>query len=110
MPLVCLIYGRAGLRLRLSSFRFDKKLTSRLLHVGIPGGADILFIISCQLVFLSLVNRLGEAAAAAHGLAIRLESLGYLPGVAFQVAATTLCGQYLGMRDDARAARTVRVA
>jgi Na+-driven multidrug efflux pump len=43
-------------------------------------------------------------------LAIRLESLGYLPGVAFQVAATTLCGQYLGMRDHRRATRAVLVA
>jgi putative MATE family efflux protein len=110
VPLARLIVGRAGLRLRFRDLRFERKLTARLLHIGIPGGADILFIITGQLVFLSLVNRLGDAAAAAHGLAIRLESLGYLPGVAFQVAATTLCGQYLGMRDYRRATRTVLVA
>ncbi len=110
VPVARLVVGRAGLRLRLRDLRFDKKLTSRLLHVGIPGGADILFIVSSQLVFLSLINRLGDAAAAAHGLSIRLESLGYLPGVAFQVAATTLCGQYLGMHDYRRATRAVLVA
>jgi putative MATE family efflux protein len=110
VPTVRLIAGRAGLRLRLRSFRFDKEVTKRLLHVGIPGGTDILFIIICQLIFLSLVNKLGSAAAAAHGVAIRLESIGFLPGVGFQIAATTLCGQYLGMRDYRRATRTVLTA
>lgn len=110
VPLLRLIGGRSGLRLRWSGLRFDKTLTTRLLRVGIPGGADILFVISCQLLFLSLINRLGDEAAAAHGLAIRLESLGYLPGVAFQVAATTLCGQYLGMGNNRRATRAVVVA
>jgi len=110
VPLTRLILGRNGLQLRLSGLRFDKDLTRRLLNVGVPGGADILFIIACQLVFLSLVNILGNAAAAAHGLAIRLESIGYIPGVAFQVAATTLCGQYLGMRDYRRATHAVFVA
>jgi putative MATE family efflux protein len=110
VPTVRLMTGRAGLRLRLSELRFDRDLAKRLLHVGVPGGVDILFVITCQLAFLSIVNTLGNTAAAAHGLAIRLESLGYLPGIAFQVAATTLCGQYLGMRDYRRATRVVVVA
>ncbi len=33
---------------------------------------------------------------AAHGVALRMESLAYLPGYAFQVAAGTLVGQFLG--------------
>lgn len=110
VPVARLCMGSRGLQLRWQQFHFDAALARRLLHIGIPGGADILFIITCQLVFLSLINRLGDAATAAHGIAIRLESIGYLPGVAFQVAATTLCGQYLGMRDYARATRVVWMA
>lgn len=110
VPLARLMAGSAGLHLRFRDLRFDRNLTSRMLHVGIPGGTDILLVVSMQLVFLSLVNGLGNTAAAAHGVAIRLESLGYLPGVAFQVAATTLCGQYLGMRDYRRATRAVVAA
>jgi putative MATE family efflux protein len=110
VPFARLLWGNVGLRLNWNELRFDFPLIRRLLRIGIPGGADILFIVTCQLVFLSLVNHLGEAAAAAHGLAIRLESLGYLPGVALQVAATTLCGQYLGMGDYRRATRAVATA
>lgn len=112
VPTVRLLLGRAGLRLRLRrhDLRLDPAVARRLLRVGVPGGVDILFIISCQLLFLSVINLLGDAATAAHGVAIRLESLGYLPGLAFQVAATTLCGQYLGMQDFRRATRVVLVA
>jgi len=40
-------------------------------------------------------------------VAITIESLAFLPGSAFQVAAATLAGQYLGARDEARARRSV---
>jgi len=57
-----------------------------------------------------MINRLGELAAAAHGVAIRIESLAYLPGGAFQVAAATLAGQYLGAGDRHGARRSVLTA
>jgi putative MATE family efflux protein len=105
-----LIAGRAGLRLRWSLLRPDPNLMGRLLRIGLPGGADIFALIGCQMVFLAIINSLGVLAAAAHGVAIRVESLAYLPGAAFQVAAATLAGQYLGARDPRRAARSVVVA
>jgi Na+-driven multidrug efflux pump len=66
--------------------------------------------IFCQIWFLSIINRLGELPAAAHGVAIRIESLAYLPGSAFQVAAATLAGQALGAGDPRRAMHSVRTA
>ncbi len=56
--------------------------------------------------FLRLVNRLGDTAAAAHGIALRWEALGYLSGAAFGTAAMALVGQSLGARDPHRAARS----
>jgi putative MATE family efflux protein len=99
--------GRAGLRLRLPGFRPDGDLIRRLLRIGVPGGVDMTSIVLCHLWFLAIVNSLGVLPAAAHGLAIRIESLAFLPGTAFQVAAATLAGQYLGARDYGRAARGV---
>jgi Na+-driven multidrug efflux pump len=64
----------------------------------------------CQLWFLSLVNTLGNQAAAAHGIAIQWEALSYLAGGAFGTAAMTLVGQNLGARDPARATRSAAVA
>ncbi|NBX30060.1 MATE family efflux transporter, partial [bacterium] len=62
---------------------------------------------TCHLAFLGIVNRLGNVDAAAHSVAITIESLSFLPGSAFGVAAATLAGQYLGARDERRARRSV---
>jgi putative MATE family efflux protein len=90
--------------------RPDGELIRRLLRIGVPGGTDVTSIVLCQIWFVSIVNELGVLAAAAHGVAIRIESLAYLPGSAFQVAATTLTGQYLGARQPQRAMHAVLMA
>lgn len=102
-----LVVGRYGLRFEWHRLRPDGDLIRRLLRIGIPGGFDIMSLAACQFWFLSIVNRIGNSAAAAHGVAITIESVSYLPGVAFQVAATTLVGQYLGARDERRAIHSV---
>lgn len=102
-----LLRGRAGLRLRLSLLAPDMDLIRRMLRVGIPGGIDVLAMIACHFWFVAIINQLGTVSAAAHGLAIRIESLSYLPGYAFQVAASTLAGQYLGAKDPRNATRAV---
>lgn len=99
--------GRFGLRLRLRWLRPHRAIIFRLLRIGIPGGADVLTINGCHLWFLGIVNDLGTLAAASHSLAIRIESIAYLPGGAFQVAATTMAGQFLGAGDRRRAMRGV---
>jgi Na+-driven multidrug efflux pump len=71
-------------------------LLRRLLRVSIPAGLDSLSIVVGQLWFLALVNRLGNVASSAHGIAIGWEGLGYLSGAAFGTAAMTLVGQNLG--------------
>jgi putative MATE family efflux protein len=110
VPLVVLARGRSGLRLNWRLMRLDPALLWRLLRIGLPGGADVMSIIICQIVFLGMVNHLGTLAVAAHGVALRIESLAYLPGYAFQVAAGTLAGQFLGAGDTRRAMRSVLVA
>ena len=105
-----LIRGRAQLRLRWTQFVPDLPLMRRLLRIGVPGGLDMVAVVSCHLWFLSIINALGTLQAAAHGLGIRIESLAYLPGTAFQVAAATLAGQYLGAGDRRRATRAVASA
>lgn len=102
--------GMIGLRLRWRMFRPEGHLIYRLLRVGIPGALDSFALILCQLWFVSIVNVLGDRAAAAHGVAIRIESLAFLPGAAFQVAAATMAGQYLGAKQPGKATRSVLVA
>jgi putative MATE family efflux protein len=100
-----LAVGRYGLRLRAANLVPDFGLLYRLLRVSVPAAADSLSTTLGQLWFLSIVNALGNVAATAHGIAIRVEALGYLSGVAFATAAMSLVGQNLGARQPAHAAR-----
>ncbi|HEY1068742.1 MAG TPA: MATE family efflux transporter, partial [Pirellulales bacterium] len=104
------VRGRDGLRFSRPLFRPDFDLCRRILRIGIPGGLDMLAVILCQIWFLSIVNGLGDLAGAAHGVAIRVESLAFTPGTAFQVAATTMVGLYLGAGDPRGAIRAVQLA
>lgn len=111
MILVCLLLaGRAGLRLRFRLLMPDLSLIGRLLRIGIPGGIDYAVILACHLVYVAIINRVGTAAAAAHGLGVAIESMAYLPATAFQVAAMTMVGQMLGARDPRRAVSSGWVA
>lgn len=108
--LVLLVGGRAGFHLRLADMRPDVDLIRRILRIGIPGGVDVILVSLCHLIYLRIVLSLGDVAAAAHGVALQIEALGYMPGGAFQISAATLAGQYLGARDLVRARRSVVMA
>jgi putative MATE family efflux protein len=108
--LALLIGGRAGYRLRPRDMLPDAALIRRLLKIGIPGGIDTLAVSICHLIYLRVILHLGDVAAAAHGVAIQVEAIGFMPGGAFQIAASTLTGQYLGAGDLHRARRSVLMA
>jgi putative MATE family efflux protein len=108
--LALLVRGRAGLQLRWEDLRPDWELLRRLLRIGIPGGFDVLAVITCHLIYLAILNRLGTLAAAAHGLGVQIEALAYLPGSAFQVSAATMTGQWLGAGQPHLARRSALLA
>jgi putative MATE family efflux protein len=85
----------------------DRELMRRVLRVGLPGGFDVAMNLTCHLCYVRIINELGNESAAAHGLGVQIEALAYLPGAAFQVAASTLAGQFLGARDPKRASACV---
>jgi putative MATE family efflux protein len=102
--------GRRGLQLSWQCLRLEPYLCYRLLRVSVPAGIDSLSVIAGQWWFLSVVNRLGDVASSAHGIAIGWEALGYLSGGAFGTAAMTLVGQALGAGQPHQARRSGWVA
>jgi Na+-driven multidrug efflux pump len=94
--LAVLLRGRAGLGLQWRELRPDWGLIRRLLRISVPAGVDSLTLMLGHLWFLSIVNRLGDTASSAHGIALGWESLSFLSGAAFGTAAMTLVGQNLG--------------
>ena len=108
--LVLLFRGRSGRKLRPADLIPDRGLMARLLRVSVPAAVDSLSVTACQFWFLSLVNRLGDEPAAAHGIAIRWEGLGYLAGGAFGTAAISLVARNLGAGRPDLAAKSARTA
>jgi putative MATE family efflux protein len=108
--LAVLARGRSGLRLEPRGMIPAWGEIRRILRIGLPAAGESLTNIVCQLWFLGLINRLGPLATAAHGMAIRCEAVAFLTVTAFQVAASTLTGQYLGARRPDLAARAAATA
>jgi putative MATE family efflux protein len=102
--LFVLARGRAGLRLEPALLRPDPSLLGRLLRISLPAAAESLSMVAGQMVFLSVVNRLGDAARGAHGIALGWESMAEIFGMGFGIAASVLVGQNLGAGrpDEAR--------
>lgn len=112
--LAALVGGWGGIRLHVHRLRPHAHTMKRILRVGVPS----LFESSGQWVanflVLGIIGRaaiqLGQVGAqGAHMVAVRIEALSYLPGVAMGTAAATLVGQYLGLGDPGRARAAARL-
>ncbi len=104
--LVMLMRGRSGLKIAVWQLLPNRELLVRLLRVSVPAAVDSLSIGLCQFWFLALVNQLGTKPAAAHGIAIGWEALGFLAGAAFGTAATSMVSRNLGANRPDLAARS----
>ncbi|MDX1682813.1 MAG: MATE family efflux transporter [Phycisphaeraceae bacterium] len=107
--LLVLLGGWGPLRLFVHRLRPHWHTIRRIVRVGIPNVGESLGmwvgnVLVAMIVGQFLVNK---AALGAHIIAIRVESLSFLPGVALGTAAATLAGQYLGADDKLMARRAV---
>jgi putative MATE family efflux protein len=101
-----------GIRLYLHRLRPHWRTLRRVLRIGLPSGfADTLTWVA-QFFIVVIINRIDvtNVSAAAHIVTIRVESLSYMTGFAVSVAAATMVGQSLGMRNAARATRVAHLA
>ncbi|MBN1421425.1 MAG: MATE family efflux transporter, partial [Planctomycetes bacterium] len=79
-----------------------------LVRVSAPTALEQTVFHAAFLMFQRAIFHLGDAAVAAHRVAITVESLCFMPAFGFYVAASTLTGQYLGARDPDGAERALR--
>lgn len=108
MMLYLLIRVRSDLTLSVRDLRPDPTLIRRILRIGGPAAVDGGLMWCGHFVFLLIVTRAagrfsGDTLAAAHMIGIRIESLSYLPAMAWATASATLVGQNLGAGNPARA-------
>jgi putative MATE family efflux protein len=79
------------------------RLISRIMKVGWPSIVDSSFFSSASLVFTRIVAGLGTIPLAVNGILLRAESLSFMPGISFAVAAGILVGQALGENNHEKA-------
>jgi len=99
-----------GLMTRLK--RLDMTWARRILNIGLPAAGQNLSRVLSMMIFTAVLARSPQATAAVAALTIGLtsESIAFMPGFAFSMAASTLTGQNLGAGKPDRAERAAWVA
>lgn len=87
-------------------FTVDLVAIRRILRIGVPAALEQSTMRVGQLFYTMIVASLGTIPYAAHQVALNAESLSFMPGFGFSLAATTLVGQNLGAKDPDRAERS----
>lgn len=88
------------------SFKPDFEVMKRIGRIGLPASAEQLMQRMAQIFYLRIVASLGTVAFAAHQIALRAESISYMPSFGFAIAATTLVGQNLGANRPRQASQS----
>ncbi len=88
----------------LSRSRIKKDMIIKLFKIGIPAGVERGMWSLTSFIYTALILAVsGSLGYASFQVGLRAESLAYMPGFGFSIAATTLVGQYLGERKPDRA-------
>ena len=90
------------------SLKPDWGMIRRIIAIGMPQAIEVFGIWLIHLYCLSVISGLGDAVLAAHTIAVRIESMSFLPGFAIGMAASALVGQYLGAGSPKMAMITIR--
>lgn len=101
MSLAILLRGKAVVRLHLRDMMgLDWEVIKRVLWISLPAALDAFLMQLGYLVFIKIVTMLGTVSLAAHQVAVRIESISFMPGYALGVSTATLVGQSLGAKKE----------
>ncbi|MDD4569061.1 MAG: MATE family efflux transporter [Tepidanaerobacteraceae bacterium] len=92
-----LILGKDVIRLNLKeTIKIDINVIKQLSKLSIPSCMEEFSHSGSRLISSIWIARLGTISFAAHQVAVSAESMSFMPGHGFSVAASTLVGQNLG--------------
>ncbi len=96
-----ILFANTGkLTIRLRHLRLVPHLLTRVVKVGFPSFVEGILLWAGQfLIVLFVMNAATDPngyTLAAHVSVLRIESIAFLPGFGFGIAASTMVGQYLG--------------
>jgi len=114
MALTLMFIHRSVLGGALSHLNANVEWFKRILNIGWPASIQNLLMGTASAVYMRVLGFLPNGAAtsaeAAYTVALRIESLSFMPGLAYSAAAAPLVGQNLGAGKPQRAAHSAWVA
>ncbi|MFN3814375.1 MAG: MATE family efflux transporter, partial [Aquificaceae bacterium] len=78
---------------------FDKSVLLRIMRIGTPTAVERAFTSLSFNIFVGLLASFGDKVLAAHQVGLRVESVSFMVGFGFMVAATTISGQNWGAKN-----------
>lgn len=87
------------------SLHLERSWAQRIGRIGLPASAQQLIRVGSMLTFQGFLTRIGagSAAVAALGVGLVSESMAFMPGFGYSIAASAFVGQNLGARQVKRA-------
>lgn len=91
---------KTSVQLRLTHvLRWEGGLLWRVIRIALPNVAETIVSRLGFILFTRILATLGTVALAAHQVALRVESLAFMPGWGLATAAAALVGQALGAQE-----------
>lgn len=108
-----LLSRRTRLKIELRHFKIVPHVLGRVLKIGLPSWAEGVLLWTGQFLVVKFAMNAHDdqgVILAAHNAVLRVESLAFLPGFGFGIAASSLVGRYLGARRVDEAVRAAHIA
>lgn len=102
-------HGRSRFQVGLRHFRPNFPIMKSIIRISWPSLVEELLITIGFLAFFRFITEMGTATIAAHTIATRVESLSFMAGFGFAIAASTLVGQSLGQKNILQAHQSFRL-
>jgi len=94
------------LRVKLSDWKPDLSIWSRLLGIGLPSGAEFGLMTIYFIFIYAVIRPFGVDAQAGFGIGMRVMQTGFMPAMAVSFACAAVAGQNYGARQMARVRET----
>lgn len=78
------------------SFRFDKRITKKLLYYGSPAGLEMFLNMVAFSIMIFLFHSQGDVAATASTIMFNWDMVSFIPLIGVEIAITSLVGRYMG--------------
>ena len=105
---ILFLFNRNVLKLPASGWRLDFRLAASIFKIGIPSALEWILIQLGILIYVFIIYRYGNAAAAGYFTGIAILAFAQTPAFGIQTATTILVGQAIGAKNFGRAESAFR--